>query len=118
MHPSKCPCCQCKWRSDETITEFFTRKYEVEGVPQYIIEKGITNPVAAAVYTGEFYGDTPETPRYFGINILAMEDGSYDGVSWWGCTKCGARVNRFTHKIEVKNEYSEMLINYGKEGVH
>lgn len=117
MQPTKCPCCKCSWQSEETITEYFTRKYKVEGIPTYKQKDGFTDPYLAALDAASYYGDTPLTPEYFGINMIGMEEGR-DRVEWWGCTKCGMRANRFTHKIEQEHEYKEMLINHGKQGRH
>jgi len=117
MHPKQCPCCKYSWYSDETITEYFTCKYEIEGVPECKRNEGFVDPHLAALDTAGFYGDTPLTPKHFGINIMGMEE-DRDYIEWWGCTKCGARVNRFTHKIEQEHQQKEMLINYGKQGRH
>jgi hypothetical protein len=109
MHKN-CPNCGEKWEHDETITETFKRLYTKEGVPSYLREQGIIDIDQAAAHTAEHYGDTPDTPRHFGTNHIAIT--LSDRVEWWGCTSCGAITNRFTGKIYPKNEYTQMLLDY------
>lgn len=98
-HSVNCPNCGIKWKQDISITEYFHKKYEQEGVPSYIREKGVVDPFDAAVSTGEMYGCVPDSPKHFSINVVGIEDKDrYDGVSYWQCEACDVVIDRFTEE--------------------
>ena len=87
MHPKECPKCNTPWEESERIYDFFLRKYEGDEVK--------------AAETASAYGDTPETPKHFGKDIIGIEiQGMYDGISYWKCKKCETTFNRWTMKEE------------------
>jgi hypothetical protein len=51
---------------------------------------------AAIEVATEFYGWTQENKACFSINVIGVETGDYDGVSYWECLVCGAKIDRFT----------------------
>ena len=83
--PKHCPICGATWEQEETITEFFQEYPE-------LLPEGKSPEEAASLY-----GDTPETPRHFGKNVVFYEDPKlYDGVSWVKCTNCETVFDRWT----------------------
>ena len=113
MEYKHCPNCKVDWKSKQTITEYFTEVYELHGIPEYLTKIGIINVVAAARNTAESYGDTPFTPRHFGINHTGIEL-DRDRTELWGCYECGAIVDCYTGDVKVQNDYSAMLLKHRK----
>lgn len=118
-HYTHCPNCNITWEEDQTIFEHFYNKYLSGGLPEYLFDDYINDSYGvsayvAALHTASMYGCTSETPRHFGINVIGIEDYSYDGISYWGCTNCGAVVGRFTGYVNLDNEYKQYLLNHGK----
>ena len=83
-----CPKCNISWWSEENIYDYFRRQGDSK-------EK--------AAETAAMYGCTKDNPKHFGINHVGIETPDYDGISYWQCTACGARFDRWTME-EVKHE--------------
>ncbi len=103
-HPDNCPSCSTPWNHEETIFDHFLDRYTKEGIPDSILRrtKDITLKQAAAETAG-YYGDTLETPRHFGKDVIGIEiQGEYDGVLYWQCQVCGDYTHRFNGEIFSK----------------
>lgn len=81
LYPKNCPHCGTAWEEEENIYEYFLKKYGDK-------EK--------ADESARMYGCTPETPKYFGKDIMGIETSKYDGVSYWRCEKCKTHFDRWT----------------------
>lgn len=51
------------------------------------------------------YGDKPPEERFYS-KLIGIEDGTYDGVSWWHCPVCGVTWNRWTGEERPADEDS------------
>ena len=104
---TKCPCCNTSWQSENRIID------DLREYPTYrdYTEQQLIDAAAS-------HGDTEETPKYFGKNVLLCEDPCvYDGALWYQCQNCGCSVGRFSGKIiddtytyEDENAYRRSLI--------
>ena len=89
MHAKNCPQCKIAWEEDETIYEFFLKKYEGDTIK--------------AAETASCYGCTPDTPKHFSKNVIGVEiSEKYDGVSYWECSNCKSIFDRWTMKLVDK----------------
>lgn len=89
-----CPVCNISWEASERIYDHFIRE-------------GYKPEEAARV--AKMYGDTPETPRHFGISHHGVQyaygnKNHYDGVSEWNCHGCKSRIGRWSGRILTGDE--------------
>lgn len=92
---TNCPCCNIPWQSPNRIID------DLRIHPSYghYTEEQLIEAAAS-------YGDTEETPKYFGQNVVLCEDPwIYDGALYYRCQSCGCNVGRFSGKI-IDNEYT------------
>jgi hypothetical protein len=81
MHPTHCPNCDINWYQSETIYEHFLK----------------SNTPFEARCIASAYGDTEDSPKHFGANVIGIEiQGQYDGISQWKCTSCNTIFDRWT----------------------
>ena len=80
-NPPRCPHCGIPWEHTETIYEHFLAVYGDE---------------TRARYEAALFGDTPETPRHFGQNMVAIYDIDSDRTTQLRCTSCDTVFDRFT----------------------
>lgn len=57
-------------------------------IPVEYLEKGYYGPWSPG-----------DPPRYYS-KLIGIEDGTYDGVSWWHCPLCGATWSRWTGELK------------------
>lgn len=104
----ECPTCGIPWEHEETITEYFFRAYTENGIPDYILTKGIKDIKMAAASSASAFGCRPETPHHFGDNVVGVETDDYDGVSWWCCTVCGI-AHHATNPNRTSTEFKDQF---------
>lgn len=81
MHHTECPNCNVTWEGDE--------------IPAGLFSTG-DYTVREATEGAKHYGWTPENKKKFGVNVIGVEARGYDGVEYWECQVCGAKIDRFT----------------------
>lgn len=97
LKETHCPHCGTAWREEESIYEYFLKKYGNE---------------EEARKSASSYGCTEDNPKHFSKNIIGVEvSGYYDGVAYWRCTECKSCFDRFTgerfEESEVKDRYED-----------
>ena len=86
--PTHCPHCDIRWEEEETVFEFFLKKY---------------NDVVQATEVAKMYGCTQNTPQHFFKNVFGVEiQGKYDGILYWQCDSCHNFFDRGTLKKTAK----------------
>ncbi len=85
MYNTECPKCGITWEGEE--------------IPQGLFSTGNYTVKEAAAWAAH-YGWTPENKEKFGINVVGIETEDYDGVSYWLCQGCDAKIDRFTGEIK------------------
>jgi len=89
MHHTNCPNCGITWEGKEIpLGLFSTGRYTVR---------------EAVETAAEYYGWTPENKEKFGFNVIGVETPGYDGVSYWLCQGCNAKIARFTGEIKCSH---------------
>ncbi|MHC4301383.1 MAG: hypothetical protein ACYS7Y_29295 [Planctomycetota bacterium] len=82
---SECPRCGVTWLGEE--------------IPFGLMATGNYASFDDAREAAADYGWTLENKLRFNVNVVGLEDGSYDGVAYWQCTRCKCTVDRFTNKV-------------------
>ncbi len=92
---TKCPCCNISWQSPNRIID----DLRVHSSYSHYTEEQLIEAAAS-------YGDTEETPRHFGENVVMIEDRDiYDGALLYKCLDCGVYTGRFSGKM-INSEYT------------
>ena len=84
---TECPECHGDWRGEQIDPADLAKGYYGHQAPCLTKRTWDDDYDAAALCTCP--------PRYYS-HLVGVEDGSYDGVSWWLCPFCGAKWNRWT----------------------
>jgi len=80
MKTDKCPACGVTWLGKDIADTF-----ESNGHSR-----------AKAEEIADFYGWSLENRLRFQVNMIGIETGGYDGVTYWQCMTCGKTFNRWT----------------------